>query len=54
MSKARIDYKSEAKEEIARARHISKSLGTHVAARYLALRGYSIEAAMWILAGSSV
>ena len=36
---------------IIRAKRIHKSLGTRVAARYLALRGWSIEAARYILLG---
>lgn len=38
---------------IIRAQRINKSLGTRVAARYLALRGWSLEAALWILVRSS-
>jgi hypothetical protein len=37
--------------EVARARHIRRTLGTYVAARFLAKRGWSIEAALWILLG---
>jgi len=37
--------------QIVRAKRIHKSLGTRVAARYLALRGWSIEAAVYILLG---
>jgi len=37
--------------QIVRAKRIHKSLGTKVAARYLALRGWSIEAARYILLG---
>jgi len=35
----------------ARARHIARTLGAYYAARYLARRGYSIEAARWVLLG---
>ena len=34
-----------------RARNISKSLGVYTAARYLSIRGFSIEAALYILLG---
>ena len=34
-----------------RARHIRKTLGTYVAARFLAKRGYSIEFARYVLLG---
>lgn len=37
--------------EITQARSIQKSLGTKVAARYLAKREWSIEAALYILLG---
>lgn len=37
--------------EIVRAQRINKSLGTFTAARYLAKRGWSIEAAQYILLG---
>lgn len=37
--------------EIERARHIKRTLGTWVAARFLAKRCYSIEAARFILLG---
>jgi len=37
--------------EITQARSIQKSLGTQVAARYLAKRNWSIEATMYILLG---
>lgn len=36
-------------KEIARAIAIAKTLGIFNAARYLALRGWSIESARWIL-----
>lgn len=35
--------------EITRARTIARSLGPGVAARYLRKRGWSLEAAFWIL-----
>jgi hypothetical protein len=34
-----------------RARHIARTLGYSVAARYLRNRGVSIEAARWVLLG---
>jgi hypothetical protein len=34
-----------------RARHIAKTLGYRVAAKYLRKRGVSIEAARWVLLG---
>lgn len=40
--------------QITQAQRINKSLGTRVAARYLALRGWSIDAALWILLGTTV
>jgi len=36
---------------IEQARIINKSLGTKVAARYLKLRGWSLEASMYVLVG---
>jgi hypothetical protein len=41
-------------KEIVRAVTIRKSLGTRVAARYLALRGWSIEAALYVLLGKGI
>ena len=38
-------------KEIIRAVTIRKSLGTRVAARYMALRGWSLEAALYVLLG---
>jgi len=35
--------------QINRARHIRRTLGAYVAARFLAKRGWSLEAALWIL-----
>ena len=37
--------------EVERARHIRRTLGTYAAARFLAKRGWSIDAARWILLG---
>lgn len=37
--------------EIRKARNIAKSLGTFTAARYLAKRDWSLEAALFILLG---
>jgi hypothetical protein len=37
--------------QITRARRIARSLGFFVAARYLALRGWSLDAARFILLG---
>jgi hypothetical protein len=34
-----------------RARHIAKTLGYRVAAKYLRNRGVSLEAARWVLLG---
>lgn len=34
---------------IRRAKHIAVTLGTYRAARYLFRRGYSIDAALWII-----
>jgi hypothetical protein len=39
------------KAQLRRARTIQKSLGTYTAARYLAKRGFSIEAALFTLLG---
>lgn len=36
--------------QIERARIIKRTLGTVVAARYMKARGWSIEAALWVLA----
>jgi hypothetical protein len=36
-------------DQIDRARIIARSLGVYQAARYLALRNWSIDAALWIL-----
>jgi hypothetical protein len=40
-------------KQLRRAQHIQKTLGVWVAARYMALRGWSIEAALWVLVGAS-
>ena len=40
--------------EINRAKSIAKSLGYYVAARYLAKRNWSLEAALWILLRTQV
>lgn len=37
--------------QVALARHIRRTLGTYRAARFLAKRGWSIDAARWILLG---
>lgn len=37
--------------QIERARHTKRTLGTHCAARFLCKRGWSIEAALFILLG---
>lgn len=37
---------------IERARHIQRTFGTYKAARFMAKRGWSIEAALWILCRS--
>lgn len=44
----------EKQKQIKRALVIGASLGTRVAARYLALRGWSIEAALYVLLGKGV
>jgi len=44
----------EKQKEIKRALVIGASLGTRVAARYLALRGWSIEAALYVLLGKGI
>lgn len=41
----------ERQKQLRRAQHIRKTLGTWVAARYMAKRGWSIEAARYILLG---
>lgn len=41
-------------DQIKRARVIKRTLGARVAARYLALRGWSLEAALWIILGTEV
>lgn len=38
-------------QEISRARSIAKSLGFYTAARYLEIRKWSFDAALWILCG---
>jgi hypothetical protein len=43
---------SNARKEIQKARNIRKSLGLKVAAKYLKNRGWSVEAAVWILLGA--
>ena len=40
-------------KHVKQARHIGRTLGTFRAARYLATRGWSIEAALWLLCGST-
>lgn len=40
------------RNHVAKARHIARTLGTFRAARYLALRGWSIEGALWVLCKS--
>lgn len=42
---------SKPRNHITRARNIASSLGVRVAAGYLRDRGWSIEAALWILTG---
>jgi hypothetical protein len=43
---------SNARKEIQKARNIRKSLGLKVAAKYLKNRGWSVEAAVYILLGA--
>ncbi len=40
-------------KHIWKARHIARTLGMFRAARYLATRGWSIEAALWALCRST-
>ena len=42
---------NQGRTQIEQARAIHKTLGTYTAARYLALRGWSLEAARYILLG---
>jgi len=42
---------NEKQKQLRRAQHINKTLGTWVAARYMARRGWSLEAARYILLG---
>ena len=42
---------NEKHKQLRRAQHIKKTLGTWVAARFMAKRGWSIEAARYILLG---
>lgn len=44
----------EKQKQIKRALVIGASLGVKVAARYLALRGWSLEAALYVLLGKGV
>jgi len=37
--------------QLTRAKRIQRSLGAYTAARYLALRGWSLEAARYVLLG---
>lgn len=37
--------------KLTRAKRIQRSLGVYIAARYLALRGWSLEAARYVLLG---
>lgn len=39
------------RSHVRKARHISRTLGTYRAARYLKARGWSIEGALFILTG---
>ena len=41
-------------KELKRAKAINKSLGTFTAARYMAKRNWSIEAALYVLCGVQV
>jgi hypothetical protein len=42
------------KSQFEKARQIASTLGFRCAARYLAIRGYSIECAMWELCGKEI
>ena len=44
----------EKQKQINRARVIGASLGTRVAARYMYLRGWSLEAALYVLLGREI
>jgi len=44
---------SNKQKEIVRAMVIRKSLGARIAARYMALRGWSLEAALYVLLGKA-
>jgi hypothetical protein len=41
----------ERQKQLMRARAIRRSLGVYTAARYMELRGWSIEAALFVLVG---
>jgi len=43
---------SDRQYQIVRAQRISKSLGFYTAARYMCIRGWSIEAARYVLLGA--
>lgn len=40
--------------QVNRAKIIRRTLGPFVAARYLAMRGWSIESSLWIIAGTTL
>lgn len=40
------------RSQIEKARQINRTLGTQTAARYMAKRGWSIEAALFVLLGA--
>jgi hypothetical protein len=42
-------FRCEKLQQMARARSIARSLGPFTAARYMALRGWSVEAALYII-----
>jgi hypothetical protein len=42
---------NEKQKQLRRAQHIKKTLGVWVAARFMAKRGWSIEAARYVLLG---
>ena len=40
--------------ELGRAVNIARSLGTYTAARYMQKRGWSLEAALWVLVRATI
>ena len=48
---AKIQIQAQSRTMQERARNIKKSLGVKVAAKYLKARGWSVEAALFVLLG---